>query len=174
MGGNRNDCTLCNNHKIYSARPALAGDCRFDYNLRFDLFLVSAIKNSTGIGRNPSGKTQTQNQEELIKESVDEIAKRNFPERFETRFRFGDWGVSLDIATAQYHLCQIRIHNKSSTKTADNVRVELIALEDAAEGPADDYFRPKFPIILKPEIVGENTINPGASQKYNLFRSQWM
>jgi hypothetical protein len=79
-------------------------------------------------------------------------------------------GVPIDIATTQYHLCQIRIHNKNSTKTADNVRVELIALEDAAGGLADDYFRPKFPIILNPEIAGENTINPGASQKYNLFR----
>lgn len=80
-------------------------------------------------------------------------------------------GVPLDIATAQYHICQIRIYNKNPNKTADNVRVELVALEDAAiSGTADDYFRPLLPVILKPEIAGENTINPGASQKYNLFR----
>lgn len=79
-------------------------------------------------------------------------------------------GVPIDIKTAQYHQCQIRIHNKNSSKTADNVRVELLVIEDAGISPADDYFRPKLPIILKPEIAGENSINPGGSQKYNLFR----
>ena len=80
-------------------------------------------------------------------------------------------GVPLDIASAQYHQCQIRIYNKSPTKTADNVKVELVALDDGLENdPAAKYFRPTLPVTLKPEIVGENTINPEASIKYNLFR----
>jgi hypothetical protein len=118
-----------------------------------------------------SGKPKRKTKEERIKVSAGKIARRNFPERFETDSDLEIEGVPLDIATAQYHPCQIRIHNRSSTKTADNVRVELVALEDAAvTGTADDYFRPVLPVILKPEIAGENTINPGASQKYNLFR----
>ena len=118
-----------------------------------------------------SFKENNKSNEERTKEAVDKIAKRNFPERFESVSDLEMESVPLDIATAQYHLCQIRIHNKNPTKTADNVRVELIALEDAAgTSPADNYFRPAFPVILKPEIAGESTINPGASQKYNLFR----
>jgi hypothetical protein len=80
-------------------------------------------------------------------------------------------GVPLDIASAQYHQCQLRIYNKSSTKTADNVKVELIALDDGLENDqAAKYFRPTFPVVLKPEIAGENTINPEASIKFSLFR----
>jgi hypothetical protein len=80
-------------------------------------------------------------------------------------------GVPLDIASAQYHQCQIRIYNRSSTKTADNVKIELVALDDGLKNDqAAKYFRPTFPIVLKPEIAGENTINPEASIKFNLFR----
>jgi hypothetical protein len=80
-------------------------------------------------------------------------------------------GVPIDIASAQYHQCQLRIYNKSSTKAADNVKVELIALNDGLENDqAAKYFRPKFPVFLKPEVTGENTINPEASIKFNLFR----
>jgi hypothetical protein len=75
-------------------------------------------------------------------------------------------GIPCDITTSEKHLCQIRV---ASTKTADNVQVELLSLEDEL-GEAGKFLRPAFPINLKPEIPGSNTINPGSSQKYNLFR----
>lgn len=80
-------------------------------------------------------------------------------------------GIPLAIYTAQYHFCQIRVHNRNATKTADNFQVELISLEDSFEPEiAAAYYRTSFPIILKPAINGSNTINPGGNLVYNLFR----
>jgi len=79
-------------------------------------------------------------------------------------------GVTSDIKAAKWHPCQIRIHNKSSTKTADNVRVELISLDDELKMEAQAaYFRPPFPVILNPEAAGMNTINPGGKLQFRIF-----
>jgi hypothetical protein len=78
-------------------------------------------------------------------------------------------GVTCDISSAQKHLCQIRILNKNSTITADNVKVELLELEDRLENSVQEqYFRPTYPIILNSQ-TGENIINPGSSLVYRLF-----
>jgi hypothetical protein len=79
-------------------------------------------------------------------------------------------GVQLDIVSHSKHLCQVRIHNESSARTADNVQVELAEFEDALESdPQAEYFRPVLPFALQPARPGENTINPGGSAKYDLF-----
>ncbi len=79
--------------------------------------------------------------------------------------------IPYDITPPQKHWCKIRVLNKSSTITADNVQVELLELNDSLGNEAEaKYFRPPFPVILKPEIAGANTINPGASLTYNLFQ----
>ena len=77
--------------------------------------------------------------------------------------------VDSDIPGAQKHLCQIRIINRSPTVTADNVKVELVALEDDLKNSVQgQYFRPAFPIILNSQ-TGENIINPGSPLVYRLF-----
>jgi hypothetical protein len=79
-------------------------------------------------------------------------------------------GVQLDIVSHSKHLCQVRIHNRSSARTADNVQVELAEFEDALEsGPQAEYFRPVLPFALQPARPSGNTINPGGSAKYDLF-----
>jgi hypothetical protein len=75
-------------------------------------------------------------------------------------------GISSAITTSNRHQCQIRV---SSVKTADNVQVEIFDMEDEL-AEVGKFIHPTFPIILKPEIAGINTINPGSSQKYNLFQ----
>lgn len=75
-------------------------------------------------------------------------------------------GLSSAITTSKRHQCQIRV---SSIKTADNVQVEILNMEDEL-AEVGKFVHPTFPIILKPEIAGTNTINPGSSQKYNLFQ----
>lgn len=77
--------------------------------------------------------------------------------------------VDSDIVSAHKQLCQIRILNRSSTVTADNVKVELIALEDELEHSVQEqHFRPAFPVILNSQ-TGENIINPGSLLVYRLF-----
>jgi hypothetical protein len=75
-------------------------------------------------------------------------------------------GVPCSITTSERHPCQIRI---TSSKTADNVTVELLSLEDEL-GNAGKFLHPEFPIALRSETDGINTINPGSSQKYNFFQ----
>ena len=80
-------------------------------------------------------------------------------------------GVQLDMVSHSKHLCQVRIHNKSSARTADDVQVELAEFEDALEsGPQAEYFRPALPFALQPARPSGNTINPGGSAKYDLFQ----
>jgi len=84
-------------------------------------------------------------------------------------------GIPVDITNGKYFWCQISVHNKNPAKSADDVRVELIKLEDSlgdslGEGPAASMFHPVFPLTLKPAIAGTSTINPGADTKYVLFR----
>ena len=90
---------------------------------------------------------------------LDKLKSNEFP-------CLGIEGVPCEISSSKKHLCQIRV---TSTKTADNVRVELLSLEDDL-GEAGKYYRPTFPVVLYPESLGANTINPGSSQKYNLFK----
>ncbi len=79
-------------------------------------------------------------------------------------------GVQLDIVSHSKHLCQVRIHNRSSARTAENVQVELAEFEDAlGNGQQADYFRPVLPIALRPGRPSGDTINPGGSTKYDLF-----
>jgi hypothetical protein len=75
-------------------------------------------------------------------------------------------GITCRIMSNERYPCQLRV---SSTKTADNVQVEIQHLEDEL-GEVGTFIRPSFPKTLKPDIVGANTINPGSSQKYNLFQ----
>jgi hypothetical protein len=78
-------------------------------------------------------------------------------------------GIVSDIPNSRKHLCQIRILNKSDTLTADNVKVEVIEMQDGLENNVQEqYFRPPFPFGLEPQN-GMTTINPGASQAYRLF-----
>jgi hypothetical protein len=79
-------------------------------------------------------------------------------------------GIPADIATGQYAFCKIQVINKSSNATAENVQVELLSLEDSLDAKEGSYFRPALPFILKPDIVGADTINPGSLLRYNLFR----
>ena len=80
-------------------------------------------------------------------------------------------GVQLGISGHSKHLCQVQVHNKSPARTADNVQVELAAFEDAVENdPHAECFRPVLPFTLQPAKPGGNTINPGGSAKYDLFR----
>jgi hypothetical protein len=79
--------------------------------------------------------------------------------------------VTTNIKSARWHSCKIVIHNKSSTKTADNLRVELISLVDElAMAQQAAYFHPPFPAVLNPEASGTNTVNPGDRMQYHLFR----
>lgn len=74
-------------------------------------------------------------------------------------------GIASDIRSKERHPCLIRI---SSSKTADNVQVELLSLEDEM-GEVGKVVRPLFPRIVEPESSGKTTINPGASIKFKLF-----
>jgi hypothetical protein len=79
--------------------------------------------------------------------------------------------IPCDIKSGQKTFCKIRVRNKSKNVTADNVQVELLALDDSLAGTEQgNYFRPVLPFILKPEITGANTINPESELTYNLFR----
>ena len=77
----------------------------------------------------------------------------------------------LEIKSAKWHPCQIVIHNKSSTKTADDVRVEMVSFDDEIKLSAQAaHFHPSFPLVLNPETQGKNTINPGGRIQYRMFR----
>ena len=86
--------------------------------------------------------------------------------KIEARPCFGVEGIRCTMTTSDRHQCQIRVQ---SGKTADNVKVELLALQDELE-EVGKFIYPTFPIILHPDN-GENTINPGSSQKYNFFQA---
>jgi hypothetical protein len=88
------------------------------------------------------------------------IAWRNYQllDKFKSNERIlGIEGVPCEITTTEKHLCQIRV---TSTKTADNVRVEIVSAEDDY-GDVGKYFRPIFSIVLTSESSDPNTINPG-------------
>ena len=79
--------------------------------------------------------------------------------------------IPCEIKSAQYLFCQIRIKNNSPTLTADNVRVELIALEDALETEEQsNYYHPALPLVLSAAVESDYSINPGSSLRFNLFK----
>ncbi len=79
--------------------------------------------------------------------------------------------ISCDMKTTQWHLLQINVHNKSNTLTADNVRVELLALEDELKTEQQiAYFHPVFPYALQTATPCTNSINPDSILKFNIFR----
>ncbi len=79
--------------------------------------------------------------------------------------------VTTEIKSAKWHSCLIAIQNKSSTKTADNLRVELISLDDELKIAVQaTHFHPPFPVVLNTETSGTNTLNPGGRMQYRLFR----
>ncbi len=79
--------------------------------------------------------------------------------------------VPCDVKLRNWQLCQTRVHNKSSTKTADNVQVEIIAFEDEyGSEPLTATLRPSLPIKLSPADGVLNIINPGARLLFDLFQ----
>ena len=79
-------------------------------------------------------------------------------------------GIPTETTSAKWHPCLVVVHNKSSTKTADNVRVELISLDDELTlAQQTAYFHPPFPLVLNPESSGTNAVNSGGKMQYRLF-----
>lgn len=77
-------------------------------------------------------------------------------------------GISAEFGAGNDQPCQIRILNKSPSVTADNVKVELLAIRDALTDGQEAYYHPPLPFLLKPERQGESSINPGAALIFNL------
>jgi len=80
-------------------------------------------------------------------------------------------GIPLDIwDNARYRWCQILIHNTSSTQSAKNVEVKVLAYEDELPlRKGTNYQDLTSPVILKPENAGTVTIAPQDKATFNLF-----
>jgi hypothetical protein len=76
-------------------------------------------------------------------------------------------GIPCDMPKLGKYVCQIRVHNNSPNKSADDVEVKLLKMEYSEE--TKDYYRPSIPRILMPEIKDGRPINPGTWLTFNLF-----
>lgn len=79
--------------------------------------------------------------------------------------------IPCDLKPPQYYWFQILIHNKSKNHTADDVRAELVTMEDELKTHEQiAHFHPEFPFVLSPVAPSNTSINPESSIKFNLFR----
>ena len=78
-------------------------------------------------------------------------------------------GLLREMEALTPYICQIRVHNCSMEKTAQNVKVEILQMETSRERNKP-YFEAKPPITLFPENeTGNFSINPGAEKNFTLF-----
>lgn len=78
-------------------------------------------------------------------------------------------GITSSMTSSDRHQCQIRI---STTQTADNINVELLSFENELS-EVGKFINPSLPVVLQSESGGSSVINlnPGSSQKFNLFQA---
>jgi hypothetical protein len=79
-------------------------------------------------------------------------------------------GVPCDVkqmVNGSGTICQILVHNKSQTISANSVKVELLSMEDSPENK--EGLRQVLPLFLNQEPNDEKSINPGAGSPFTIF-----
>jgi hypothetical protein len=111
--------------------------------------------------------------DEEKKEVIEKIARRNFPERFESDLEIEP--VPSENVAAKKHPLHIRILNNNPKQNADDLKVEIISFSDNLsmqfQSVAQRYYHPSHfdKIAELKSATGRNTINPRDGLEFTVF-----